>query len=664
VNRPRLPIGPRGFFSAFIRPAQIPAVLVALVLAVFFVAGCRRSDDAAKNATGTNVVKTAKGPTNAPVANRPVANPANAARPNVPGGPMGPNGRPGGPGILMRTNSPAMARPGPQTNAAALATAKARNGTNAVAGAAKAAPAAGGAGKFRAFLDSSYFYPAVVLLAIGISFGAVFLYQKLSGQSGSGTPGGAGASSAIARPLVKKKRRAPVTGCNVLEGTAATRHLWQFNARGRGFVLAREHTSAAGQSLPARVINKDWTALWQRKLNIAWLPPEQVFVRVAQLPASDFDETVSMVELQLEKLSPMPVTQVVWSIQILPHAEGNLQTVVVMIVARGVVEEYLGKLEGEGFMADRLELPRLDQLLATAATSDGAWIYPEAGAEASTALIAWWYGGVLQSLALINFAPKANPEILKEQLVQLSWAGELEGWLTGPPSWHLVADGVTAAEWEPALRAALDQPVEVVPALTQAELAARTAARAVQTEPQANLLPVEYSTRYHQLFVDRLWMGGVGAVIMLYIACVVIYFARLGWENMKTSKVDAEIAQVGPIYTNAIQLKAKYDILKDRSDLKWAALDCWMAIAALLPTDVSVDGFNLTDGKRLALNGSAPAGKEKIMIDFDSDLRKARNKDNQMLFDPIEGEHITFRPGPNGTVNWNCILELKQGDDL
>ena len=41
-----------------------------------------------------------------------------------------------------------------------------------------------------------------------------------------------------------------------------------------------------------------------------------------------------MVELQLEKLSPMPVTQIVWSIQVLPHAEGNLQTVIVMIVAR------------------------------------------------------------------------------------------------------------------------------------------------------------------------------------------------------------------------------------------------------------------------------------------------------------------------------------------
>ena len=78
--------------------------------------------------------------------------------------------------------------------------------------------------------------------------------------------------------------------------------------------------AAAGQ-----IVAKDWRSLWQRKLNIAWLPPEKVFLRVAQFPASDFDETLAMVELQLEKLSPMPVTQIVWTIHLLPHAEGNLQ---------------------------------------------------------------------------------------------------------------------------------------------------------------------------------------------------------------------------------------------------------------------------------------------------------------------------------------------------
>src|SRR5262245_53001022 len=195
--------------------------------------------------------------------------------------------------------------------------------------------------------------------------------------------------------------------CNVLQVGPETRQLWQFDARNGGFVLNREQTSFAGESLPSGIIKKDWRALWQHKLNIAWLAPEHVFLRVIHLPASDFNETLSMVELQLEKLSPMPVAQVVWSIHVLRHAQGNLQTVILMIVARNVVEEFLGQLEGQGYLADRLEMPLVDQLQATPISEDGAWIYPEASGAGNMALVAWWYGGVLQNLDLITM-PSTN----------------------------------------------------------------------------------------------------------------------------------------------------------------------------------------------------------------------------------------------------------------
>ncbi len=363
------------------------------------------------------------------------------------------------------------------------------------------------------------------------------------------------APKAAARPAKRKPGKVSIHSCNVLQVGPQARQLWQFDARGRGFVLNREQTSFAGEPLPAKLITKDWRSLWQRKLNVAWLPPERVFLRVAQFPASDFDETLSMVELQLEKLSPMPVTQIVWSIHVLPHAEGNLQTVIVMIVSRNEVEEFLGQLEGQGYLADRLELPLLDQLQATTITRNGAWIYPEAPGGRNAALVAWWYGGVLQNLDLITLPPANRPESLKEQLLQMAWAGELEGWLTAPPAWHLVADAATAAEWEPALRAGLEQPVEVIAPVPVAGLAALTATRAAQAGSEANLLPAEFSTRYQQQFVDRLWMRGLGAVVALYLVGVLVYFARLQVELYRTRAVEQQVAERGPIYTNAIQLR-------------------------------------------------------------------------------------------------------------
>jgi len=87
----------------------------------------------------------------------------------------------------------------------------------------------------------------------------------------------------------------------------------------------------------------------------------------------------------------------------------------------------------------------VDQLQATAITGDGAWVYADSAIGKFTALVAWWYGGVLRNLALLHVPDAENRnDLFKEQLNQMSWAGELEGWLTAAPQWHLVADDATA----------------------------------------------------------------------------------------------------------------------------------------------------------------------------------------------------------------------------
>src|SRR5262249_41615216 len=153
--------------------------------------------------------------------------------------------------------------------------------------------------------------------------------------------------------------------CNVLDVRPDRRRVWQFDARNGDFAIQREQTVADGEALPSAVVNKSWRSLWQRKLNVAWLPPESIFLRVAHLPKSGFEETRSMVELQLEKLSPIPVAQVAWSFHVLPHSKDELQTVIVVLAERQNVEAFLGQLEGQGYLADRLEIPVLDQLQAT-----------------------------------------------------------------------------------------------------------------------------------------------------------------------------------------------------------------------------------------------------------------------------------------------------------
>ena len=481
--------------------------------------------------------------------------------------------------------------------------------------------------------------------------------------------------------------------CNILQIASDANCLWQFDAKGGGFALNREHRAALDEPLPPRLIAKSWSSLWQPRLNVAWLPPENVFLRVIELPKSNFEETFAMVELQLEKLSPMPVTQIVWTIHILSRysdpsrqneaetgtkAEAatsaetkaeDLQTVVVVIAERSVVEEFLGKLEGRGYLADRLEVPMLDQLEATPATEDGlsrqseaaadVWIYPVALAGQSAALVAWWCGGALRNLSFVVVPPgDGRAKNLKAQLAQLAWAGELEGWLTLPPgNWHLVADPVNAAEWENALREGLNEPVQVTPPLPPAELAAHTARRAASSGSRATLLPVEFPARYHQQFVDHLWLRGLVTTGVLYAIGVAIYFCAVVFLSIQTHKVEQAVADQSGSYTNTLQLKAQYDVLKERQELKYAALDCWKIVAEQLPSNITLQRFSFADGKKLSLSGTAAPDQINTLFDFNTALQKV-TANGRPMFSSQGGEPVNPRQTANN-VTWSFSLQLQ-----
>ena len=468
--------------------------------------------------------------------------------------------------------------------------------------------------------------------------------------------------------------------CNILHVAPDAKRLWQFDAKGGGFVLNREQRTGHNETLSAKGIAKSWASLWQPKLNIAWLPVDAVFLRVIELPASNFEETLAMVELQLEKLSPLPVAQIVWTMHVVgthnsaAKADGtmeHLQSVVVVIAERSVVEEFLGRLEKEGYLADRLETPLLDQLEAVAASEAGvsrqseslvdAWLFPLSLAGQNAALLAWWSGGVRRNLIIVTL-PVAGDRAkdLKDQLAHIVWAGELEGWLTAPPKWHLVSDPVNATEWETVLNAGLNEPVQVVSPPPPAELAGRTAKRATATE-KSSLLPAEFSTRYHQQFVDRLWLRGLLYCGAAYAVGLVIYFCAVAVLEHHTRGVEKQAFALGGSYTNSLQLRAVYNVLNERQQLKYAALDCWKWVGEELPEGITLQRFSFTDGQRLTLGGTVPQDMVNTLFDFNTALKKKKVND-QFVFDQNKGETVSPRFGANNIGTWNFTLELAHSE--
>ena len=458
--------------------------------------------------------------------------------------------------------------------------------------------------------------------------------------------------------------------CNLLHVAPDAKRLWSFDAKGGGFALAREQRVPHAETLPKKGVAKNWSSLWSPKLNVAWLPPENIFLRVVELPASNFDETRSMVELQLEKFSPIPVTQIVWTLHVAgthtapPKGDAvpeNLQTVIVVIAARNGVEEFLGKLETQGYLADRLEVPMLDQLAAIGENADGVYLFPISLGGQNASLVAWWSGGALRNLSFVTLPATGDRAAeLKNQFAHLAWAGELEGWLTASPKWHLVADAVNATAWENVLHAALNEPVTVIAPPAPAELAGRTAKRAAAAG-KSSLLPEEFTERYKNQFFDRLWLRALFYGLIGYGVFLAAYFSAVAWAGVKTRGVEGQVAALGGSFTNTMQLKARYGVLKERAQLKYAALDCWQTVAEVLPQGINLQRFSFNDGKKLTLSGTCAPDQLNLITDpnaFYDSVRKAKLKGQPMFeANPSGSDQLVYRQAGN-VISWNFSVQL------
>jgi hypothetical protein len=447
---------------------------------------------------------------------------------------------------------------------------------------------------------------------------------------------------------------------NVLRAAGETKRLWQFNFRGDNPTLAREETKLQTEPLPPKLIAKDWQSLYQPRLNIAWLPADKVFLRVIQIPPADtIQETISMLDLQLEKLSPLPVAQIVWTFELLPKHEGG-QTAIVVIAARNLVEEFLGTLEGQSYLADKLEVPFIDQLLATKATVDGVWIYPGAEADANSCLVAWWFGGVLQNVSLLHLpAAEERGAFVQEQLAQMAWAGELEGWLTGPVSRFLVADEELAAVWKPLLETP-EQPLEIVAPIPEAQIASSTARRAARDGDKPQLLPPEFTARYKQQLQERIAMRVIGTVIVLYLLLSVVYIGALEWRKSQVAKINEQRQRLEGSYTNALKLRDQVRVMEDQLNLQFAALRCYKAIAETLPEGLTLDNMSFQRGRSITIFGTGEPGSQSAINDFNEKMRRY-TVDGQPLFSRVNVPNISIKGGSQ-TLSWNFNCDLKNAE--
>ncbi|MBL4640482.1 MAG: hypothetical protein JKX86_01590 [Verrucomicrobiales bacterium] len=456
------------------------------------------------------------------------------------------------------------------------------------------------------------------------------------------------------------------SSCNLLEPATEGSRLCQFSVSSKKVKLTGDLRVAEGDDPPAKAVGKDWSDLLSRKLNIATLPPEKVFLRVVELPECEPDELLPMVEFQIEELSPLPMAQTVWSAEAVPGsagAEGN-QTVLVMIAERGVVEDRLDELEAVNYLADRVEVPLLRELVPGEPREDGAHIQLVQGADSVLALVSWWFDGRLRDVNSFNLPDTAaSRDALVEKINSIALAGEVAGWMPDEPASHLTKRGDVAGDWNAALAKCFGRIREVEP-MSEVDLATAAVEFAARTTAPGLMLE-DYSARNRQRFQDGLWMQGIkGAVALMLIGLLGFYVYGSMLKGTLDEKQELVTVRSNQ-YNGALLLKAKVETLEKQKALKYAALEAWHKVSTGLPgelkfTELAFASSRTLDGntsRELRISGAADAGKATLIDDYQEALTRMERSDGKALFSSVRAETIRQDTRKNQTV-WSLKCEF------
>ena len=448
--------------------------------------------------------------------------------------------------------------------------------------------------------------------------------------------------------------------CNVLARAGDERILWHFSRKGDDATLESERRFPADGVAPGASVQKTFRHLWQPRLNIAWIPAEKLFVRVVELPPGDVQEVPALIEFQIEKLSPLPASQTVWTYETVSTTAGQPIQVILVVADRAAVEQHLARLQTAGYRPDRLEFPALRELRALPAPAEGLTLLADIDAGTMTCLAAWWTGGRLRHLSLARFTDNAAAgDRLTDALRRTAWAAEVEGWHPATLQVTLLAEAGLAARLDAPIREFSGAPVTVRERLSPSELAAVTAA----APAQVNLVPADVLARHRQEFVDRLWMRALGIAALVYVFVVLGYLAYLSILDYQKARVDQQVAIHSANHTKSQQLKARLEILQEQVNLKFAALDCWKAAAEALPELMTLNSATFQRGKKLGLVGSVPVDQQGKVTEYNEALTKATIA-GRPLFSKVTTKSIQS-PGvgrADQPATWSLECEINRRD--
>jgi len=350
------------------------------------------------------------------------------------------------------------------------------------------------------------------------------------------------------------------------------------------------------------------------------LPSSQLLMRILELPSTSPQELKSMVELQMDQISPFPVDQLTVSYEVLKQTENHSR--VLAVAAQRKIVDTLGDL----FKAQHVYIRSLDaEILAWWSLLIAHGQVPcqgrvvlilEEHTEFSMIVVDDGVPVAFRSLELFhNFTDEAVMHEIVEEMSYTLLSLEAE---------YGHRDGCTMEVWSESefpeqlinlLKAHCGGTINLhdlgsIPPVSEG-LALRTAERRLH---HAELVPREWIELQRRNWLMKLGTVTAIAILSIWFAVVAITGAVFSFQQAFYNQVRREAARYEGPARAAQAAREEMLSLETYADRSHSALECLREISAALPAGIEIASFTYKKGDAVNLRGSSD--RAEAVYDF------------------------------------------------
>jgi hypothetical protein len=378
---------------------------------------------------------------------------------------------------------------------------------------------------------------------------------------------------------------------------------------------------------------------------VSGLPANTLLQHIITLPSTDPDEIAGMVELQIDKIAPYPVQQMVVSHEILHQTDTHSR-----ILVAAVLRETVKKM-GEAFKAAGLSLLSLDsdlfcrwKQIAEHTEPIQACLILEKG-EAGLVIA---HDGIPILLRPLHAASTDSATELLEEIEYALSTLEHEAEIGEIEALHLWSD-----QPQPELVNQLSGEISII-AHELAEIPALSEALARRySKHRLELVPREWlETEKNRVLIRKLYTF-TAALIALWLIVIVVFSTAFYFHKSSTRTLREEAEALRVPAAAVHQDSRKINALRIYTDQTHSALEALSEISTLLPAGIELSIFSYKKGSALTLRGEG-RNSDAIYLFFD---RLAETP----FFSEIKDQSVTNVTRKDGRISEFSLVAIPAG---